>query len=198
MGTRIHTKLLIAVPLTMAMTLLMSACSTDDESVPAGTTATSVESTSTTAAPEPVTTTTLDEAALADFYEAITTTTTAPPPTTVPAPPPTTAPPVTSPPTTAPPAPAPPAATGGGGVGSFLECVKQRESRGNYQAVNPSSGAGGAYQFLQGTWNNTASHAGRGDLIGVHPSQASPADQDAMAVHLLNWYGPSPWAGPGC
>jgi len=81
---------------------------------------------------------------------------------------------------------------------AFLECVKHRESRGNYSAVNPSSGAGGAYQFLQTTWNNTAAHIGRYDLVGVHPSQASPADQDLMANALLNWYGTSPWAGPGC
>ena len=74
----------------------------------------------------------------------------------------------------------------------------QRESRGNYQAVNPSSGAGGAYQFLQSTWNNTARHAGRHDLVGIHPSNVAPGDQDAMAAHLLSWYGPSPWAGPGC
>lgn len=99
------------------------------------------------------------------------------------------------------PAPAPtpaPAAAGGGTGNAFLECVKHRESRGNYSAVNSSSGAGGAYQFLQSTWNNTVANAGRGDLVGVHPSQASPADQDAMALHLLAWQGRSPWAGGGC
>jgi muramidase (phage lysozyme) len=74
----------------------------------------------------------------------------------------------------------------------------QRESRGNYSAVNSSSGAGGAYQFLQSTWNNTVRNAGRTDLVGVHPSNASPADQDAMAAHLLQWQGRSPWAGGGC
>lgn len=82
--------------------------------------------------------------------------------------------------------------------GSFMACVKNRESRGNYRAVNPSSSAGGAWQFLPGTWNNTARHAGRPDLVGVAPQDASPADQDAMAAHLYAWQGGSPWAGPGC
>jgi hypothetical protein len=81
---------------------------------------------------------------------------------------------------------------------SFLACVRHRESRGNYGVVNRSSGAGGAYQFLQGTWNNTARHAGRGDLVGIHPSTASAADQDAMAATLYAWQGRAPWAGNGC
>lgn len=76
----------------------------------------------------------------------------------------------------------------------FLECVKNRESGGDYTIVNPSSGAGGAYQFLQNTWNNTASHAGRGDLVGLPPQYASAYDQDFLAAHLLMWYGRSPWS----
>ena len=86
--------------------------------------------------------------------------------------------------------------TQGGYVGGFLECVKQRESRGDYTAVNSSSGAGGAYQFLQSTWNNTANHIGRPDLVGLHPSSADPATQDMMAQALLSWQGTSPWAYP--
>ncbi len=77
---------------------------------------------------------------------------------------------------------------------SFLACVRDRESRGDYTAVNPSSGAGGAYQFLLPTWNNTASHAGRGDLVGTYPQYASAYDQDFLAAHLLQWYGRSPWS----
>ncbi|MCU0267617.1 MAG: transglycosylase family protein [Acidimicrobiales bacterium] len=88
--------------------------------------------------------------------------------------------------------------SGGSAPNGYLSCVVNRESRGNYGAVNSSSGAGGAYQFMPSTWNNTAAHAGRSDLIGVHPSQASPADQDAMAAALYQWQGASPWAGPGC
>jgi len=81
---------------------------------------------------------------------------------------------------------------------AYLICVRHRESRGDYTAYNASSGASGAFQFLRQTWDNTARHAGRWDLVGVDVRWVSPADQDAMAIHLLNWYGPSPWAGPGC
>jgi hypothetical protein len=78
---------------------------------------------------------------------------------------------------------------------AFLACVRWRESRGDYTVVNRSSGAGGAYQFLQSTWNNTVSHLGRDDLRGMRPNEAAPHDQDMVAVHLLQWYGRSPWGG---
>jgi len=80
----------------------------------------------------------------------------------------------------------------------YLICVRHRESRGDYAAYNPSSGASGAFQFMPVTWDNTARHAGRWDLVGTQARWASPADQDLMALHLLAWIGPSPWAGPGC
>jgi muramidase (phage lysozyme) len=73
--------------------------------------------------------------------------------------------------------------------------VRQRESRGNYSVVNPAGPWYGAYQFLASTWNVTAQHAGRLDLVGVIPSQASPADQDAMALALYQWQGTGPWGG---
>jgi hypothetical protein len=75
----------------------------------------------------------------------------------------------------------------------FLACVRWRESRNDYTVVNTSSGAGGAYQFMQSTWNITAAHFGRPDLIGLRPNWATPHDQDMLAVHLLLWYGRSPW-----
>lgn len=102
------------------------------------------------------------------------------------------------PPPPPPPAVPPPVYSPSGGLPPFLVCVRERESRGNYGAVNPTSGAGGAYQFMPVTWVNTVNHAGRPDLAGVLPQYASPGDQDAMAIHLYNWQGPSPWAGPGC
>jgi len=122
--------------------------------------------------------------------------------------------PTTVPPTTVPPATAVPVTTavhastvgpstgklraGGGGRGDaeFLACVRWRESRGDYTVVNPDSGAAGAYQFLQSTWDNTARHAGRHDLVGVRPHRVAAATQDAMAQHLLGWYGRSPWYHP--
>ena len=92
------------------------------------------------------------------------------------------------------PRPATPRSSGGGNV---LDCIKHRESRGQYDVVNTSSGAAGAYQFMPGTWNNNARSAGRTDLVGVNPSNASPADQDVMAQHLLATQGLGPWGG-GC
>jgi hypothetical protein len=79
----------------------------------------------------------------------------------------------------------------------FLSCVRQRESGGNYGAVNPSGPYLGAYQFLQATWNVTAAHAGRSDLIGVPANVASAYDQDEMAWALYQWQGKGPWGG-GC
>ena len=67
------------------------------------------------------------------------------------------------------------------------------ESGGNYQAENPEGPYYGAYQFLQSTWNSTANHAGRGELIGVVPSTASEYDQDDMAWALYEWQGKTPW-----
>jgi peptidoglycan hydrolase CwlO-like protein len=103
----------------------------------------------------------------------------------------------------APPAPTPPPDySGTPGVSShhddpFLTCVRQRESGGNYGAVNPAGPYLGAYQFLQSTWNVTAAHAGRSDLVGVPANVASAYDQDEMAWTLYQWQGPGPWGG-GC
>ena len=77
----------------------------------------------------------------------------------------------------------------------FLVCTRARESNGDYQAVSPGGVYYGAYQFLPSTWNVTANHAGRGDLVGVLPSQASPYDQDEMAWALYQWQGKAPWGG---
>lgn len=78
----------------------------------------------------------------------------------------------------------------------FLACVRQTESGGDYTAVNPS-GAGGAYQIMPTTWNNTAQHIGRPDLVGIAPQYATPSDQDLVAAGLLEWQGPGEWPD-GC
>jgi hypothetical protein len=74
-----------------------------------------------------------------------------------------------------------------------LACIRSIE--GGYTSVNPS-GYYGAYQFAQGTWNSTASGAGRSDLVGVNPATASPADQDEMARQLIARRGLQPWPTP--
>jgi hypothetical protein len=104
----------------------------------------------------------------------------------------TTRPPTTRPPTTtAPPTTASPQIT----AASFLQCVRSRESGGNYQAVNPTSGTGGAYQFHQVTWDETAASIGRSDLVGTRPNQAAPATQDLVAYSLYQTVGAGPWGG---
>lgn len=76
----------------------------------------------------------------------------------------------------------------------FLVCTRQRESGGNYAAVNPA-GYYGAYQFSPATWDTTAVHADRPELIGVLPSRASEWDQDDLAWTLYQWQGNRPWGG---
>jgi hypothetical protein len=77
----------------------------------------------------------------------------------------------------------------------FLVCTRDIESGGNYQAYNGAGPYLGAYQFLQSTWNSTANHAGRSELVGVDPRNASQYDQDDMAWTLYNWQGKGPWGG---
>jgi Transglycosylase-like domain len=48
---------------------------------------------------------------------------------------------------------------GGGGRSCDPESIVQRESKGNPNAVNPSSGAGGKYQFLPSTWPGYGGYA---------------------------------------
>lgn len=63
--------------------------------------------------------------------------------------------------------------------------IVQCESGGNYSAVNPSSGAGGAYQILPSTW---AAYGGQG-----LPQNASPAEQGAIAAKIYASQGPGAW-----
>jgi cell division protein FtsB len=77
----------------------------------------------------------------------------------------------------------------------FLVCTRNRESRGDYQVVSSSGLYYGAYQFLRTTWDATANHAGRNDLVGVLPNTASAYDQDDLAWALYQWQGTSPWGG---
>lgn len=142
---------------------------------------TSTHATSTTAKPKATTTTTAKPKA---------TTTTAPKAVAKAAPAPVAA---AKP---APPVVAPPAGSGASAAeASFLACVRQRESGGNYSVVSSNGLWYGAYQMTRSTWNSAAQHAGRSDLVGVPPNQASAADQDSLALVLYRWLGKSPWGG---
>ena len=90
---------------------------------------------------------------------------------------------------TAAPAAAPVASTGPFGLTGFLACVAYRESHNDPTAVNPSSGAGGLFQFLPSTWANL----GEPGL----PQNASVAEQISAAQRLMAMEGTSPWAGGG-
>jgi peptidoglycan hydrolase CwlO-like protein len=59
------------------------------------------------------------------------------------------------------------------------------ESGGNYGAVNPSSGAGGAYQILPSTWQL---YGGQGS-----PQDAPKTEQDQIAGEIWSDSGPSAW-----
>lgn len=74
--------------------------------------------------------------------------------------------------------------------------LRQCEASGNYSIVSSNGRYHGAYQFYQPTWDGLARQVGRADLVGLAPSQASPADQDALALLLWQQRGNQPW--PHC
>ena len=76
-----------------------------------------------------------------------------------------------------------------GGPYSIPSYIVMCESGGNYSAVNPSSGAGGAYQILPSTW----------DLYGGsgNPEDGSKAQQDQIAAQIWADSGPGAWVCAG-
>ena len=80
---------------------------------------------------------------------------------------------------------------------AFLACTRGYESvyAGGYAAVSPGGRYFGAYQFDQVTWNGTARHLHRFDLVGMRPDRAAPAVQDLLAYTLYKWQGAGHWHG---
>jgi septal ring factor EnvC (AmiA/AmiB activator) len=72
-----------------------------------------------------------------------------------------------------------------GGPYSIPTYIVMCESGGNYGALNPSSGAGGAYQILPSTWEL---YGGKGA-----PHEASKAEQDRIAAEIWADSGGSAW-----
>jgi Transglycosylase-like domain len=75
----------------------------------------------------------------------------------------------------------------------FLQCVLRVESGGNYGAVAPGGAYMGGFQFGQPTWNEAAQLAGMPQLVNVPPNDATPAQQDDLAIALYQADGEQPW-----
>lgn len=75
-------------------------------------------------------------------------------------------------------------------IDTFMAAIRQQESGGNYGAVNASSGAGGAYQFTIGTWQQALTLAGLANTVYYHgAANFAPASvQDAAARALMTQY----------
>ncbi len=76
-----------------------------------------------------------------------------------------------------------------GGPFSIPTYIVMCESGGNYGAVNPGSGAGGAYQILPSTW---ALYGGQGA-----PQDAPKAEQDRIAAEIWADSGGGAWVCAG-
>lgn len=76
-----------------------------------------------------------------------------------------------------------------GGPYSIPTYIVMCESGGNYGALNPSSGAGGAYQILPSTWQL---YGGKGA-----PHEAPKAEQDRIAAEIWADSGGSAWVCAG-
>jgi Transglycosylase-like domain len=100
----------------------------------------------------------------------------------------------TSTPSPAAAAPAPQGASAGDpALPPFLQCVLRVESGGNYGAVSPGGSYMGGFQFSQPTWNEAAQLAGMPQLVNVPPNDATPAEQDDLAIALYRADGDQPW-----
>lgn len=75
-------------------------------------------------------------------------------------------------------------------IDCFMAAIRQQESGGNYNAYNPGSGAGGAYQFEPGTWYSALRMAGLAGWVAAYPgASGAPAWlQDAAARALMSSY----------
>lgn len=75
------------------------------------------------------------------------------------------------------------------GEWAIPESIVMCESGGNFEAVNPTSGAGGAYQILPSTWEL---YGGEGN-----PEDASPAEQSEIAAQIWADSGAAAWVCAG-
>lgn len=76
---------------------------------------------------------------------------------------------------------------------AIWDCIIAHESGGNPAAVNPSSGAGGLFQFLPSSWI-----AYGGGQYAPLPEEASASAQWSVAETAQSQSGWYPWVGDGC
>ena len=76
---------------------------------------------------------------------------------------------------------------------AIWSCIISHESRGDPNAVNPSSGAGGLFQFLPSSWD-----AYGGTQYASLPEDATVSEQWDIAIHAQAESGWWPWKGDGC
>ena len=83
---------------------------------------------------------------------------------------------------------------------SLAQLVQHYETGGSvdpYTAVNPTSGASGAYQFVPSTWTQYSQQAGFGGQYAT-AADAPPAVQDAVFAQAVKSRGLQDWTCPGC
>lgn len=86
-----------------------------------------------------------------------------------------------------------------GYVDAALDCIRGHESdtAGGYTAVNPTSGAAGAYQMLPSLSDDWARRYGHPEWASLTADRWPPAVQDHVAAQLyMDW--PGAWSGSGC
>ena len=84
---------------------------------------------------------------------------------------------------------------------SLAQLVQHYETGGStdpYTAVNPKSGASGAYQFVNSTWGQYAGQIGVSTAQYPTAADAPPAVQDAVFAQAVKSRGLQDWTCPGC
>lgn len=71
----------------------------------------------------------------------------------------------------------------GGGIDAFMNAIAGRESGGDYNAVNSSSGASGKFQIMPANWGPWAEQAGLG-----RNAPRTPENQERVAKHVMTQY----------
>lgn len=71
----------------------------------------------------------------------------------------------------------------GNPVDNIYEAIKGQESGGDYNAVNPDSGATGIIQFMPETWRSEAER-----YLGSADAEMTPANQELVARSMLDRY----------